>query len=108
MNDFNQNHYGTGDNVMKFGPVTIELSEDNRNFLKKEIPSKESKIHVSLQAGGSSELTQLAQDIKQFFIASGYSNVQGVNTIMGFDPFMGVQIEKKSDKEFVVFMGSLS
>lgn len=71
------------------------------------LKSKNNIIHVSLQAGGGSELTQFAEDIKLFLIQEGYTNIIGVNQIFGFSPFKGVTIENKTNNESVIFIGSL-
>lgn len=90
-----------------FQKAKIGLSEENKIKITDALKNKNNTIHVSLQVGGGGELIQFAEDIKSFLIQEGYTNVVGVNSIMGFSPFRGVNIEKKSDTESVIFVGSL-
>ena len=53
-----------------------------------------------------SNLTSLAQEIFSFLRNSGYTNLNGVNTIMGFAPFKGVNLQKEGEN-FVIFIGSI-
>ncbi len=85
----------------------IKLSEEAKQKITDLLENKNNIVHVSLQEGGSSNLTALSENIKNFLIKEGYKNVQGVNTIMGFSPFGGIEIEKKSDDTFVIFIGAL-
>ncbi len=90
-----------------FQKAKIELSDKNKQQITETLINKNDIVHVSLQSGGGSELAQFAMDLKSFLIHQGYTNVLGIHTIMGFTPFKGVNIEKKSDKESVIFIGSL-
>jgi hypothetical protein len=90
-----------------FNKYKIELTEENKNQILSRIADRNTKIWVSLQEGGGSELTQFAEDIKHFLINEGYQNVIGVNRIFGFSPFKGVIIEQKSNTGLVIFVGSL-
>jgi len=85
----------------------ITLSEQDKNNLVDMLGDKDNKIHVSLQSGGSSNLTAFAQSILNFLHNKGFDNLQGVNQIMGFSPFKGVVVEKKPDNIFVIFIGAL-
>jgi len=85
----------------------IPFTDENKKFILETFLDKNITVHVSLQNGGSSELIQLAQDIKSFLIDAGYKNVLGVHTVLGFTPFKGVSVEKKSETESVIFIGSL-
>jgi hypothetical protein len=90
-----------------FQKAKIELSDKNKQQIAEALGNKNNTVHVSLQTGGSSELIQFAEDIKSFLIKAGYTNVAGVHQIMGFSPFKGVNIEKKTATESVIFIGSL-
>lgn len=90
-----------------FQRAKIELSSEHKQQIIESLKNKNNTIHVSLQSGGGSELVQFAQDIKSFLVQRGYTNVLGVHTIMGLSPFRGVTIDKKSDTESVIFIGSL-
>ncbi len=90
-----------------FRKARIELSDKNKREITEAFKNKNNTIHVSLQAGGGSELAQFAEDVKSFLIREGYTNVIGVNQIFGFSSFKGVNIEKKSETESVIFIGSL-
>lgn len=85
----------------------IMLSSDDKEKISRILANKSNAIHISLQSGGGSELVQFAKDIKLFLSKQGYTNIIGVHTIMGFSPFYGVNIEKKSDTKFVIFIGAL-
>lgn len=93
--------------VNVFQKAKIELSTENKQKIIEALKSKNNTIHVSLQVGGGSELTQFAEDIKSFLIREGYINVIGVNQIFGFPSFKGVSMENKTDTESVIFIGSL-
>ena len=90
-----------------FQKAKIELSNENKQQIIEALKNKNNTIHVSLQSGGGSELTQFAEEVKSFLIREGYTNVLGVHQIMGFSPFKGVNIEKKTNTELVIFIGSL-
>ena len=90
-----------------FQKARIELSDKNKQQITETLINKNNTIHISLQSSGGSELVQFAEDIKLFLIQQGYANVLGVHAVMGFSPFKGVNIEKKSDTESVIFIGSL-
>lgn len=90
-----------------FQKARIELSNEDKQQITEALKNKSNAIHVSLQSGGGSELVQFTEDIKSFLIQQGYTNVLGVHTIMGFNPFKGVNIENKSNTESVIFVGSL-
>ncbi len=85
----------------------IKLSNEDKQKIVDLLKNKDNTIHVSLQTGGSSNLTALSETVKNFLIQEGYKKVKGVNNILGFTPFKGINIEKKSDNEFVVFIGAL-
>jgi hypothetical protein len=85
----------------------ITLSEQDKNNLGDMLGDKYNKIYVSLQSGGSSNLTAFAQSIINFLHNEGFNNLQGVNEIMGFGAFKGVVVEKKPDNIFVIFIGAL-
>ena len=59
-----------------------------------------------LNSSMGSNLTSLAQEIFSFLRNSGYTNLNGVNTIMGFAPFKGVNLQKEGEN-FVIFIGSI-
>ena len=91
-----------------FQKAKIELSDENKQQIIETLKNKTNIIHVSLQSGGGSELTQFAEDIKLFLHQSGFINVLGVHSIFAFGPpFKGVKIENKSTNESVIFIGSL-
>lgn len=90
-----------------FQKAKVELSNESKEQIIETLKNKSNTIHVSLQSGGGSELVKFAEDIKSFLKQQGYLNILGVHTIMGFSPFKGVNIEKKSDTESVIFIGSL-
>lgn len=90
-----------------FQKANIELADENKKQIIETLKNKANTIHVSLQSGGGNELAQFAEDVKSFLKEQGYTNILGVHTIMGFRPFKGVNIEKKSDTESVIFIGSL-
>ena len=90
-----------------FQRAKIWLSDENKRKVMEVLKNKNNTIYVSLQTGGGSELTQFAEEIKLFLTQEGYTNIIGVNPIMGFSPFKGVNIEKKSETESVIFIGSL-
>lgn len=77
-----------------FQKARIELSNENKQQIAEVLKNKSNAIHVSLQSDGGGELVQFAKDIKSFLMQQGYTNVIGVHTIMGFNPFKGVNIEK--------------
>ncbi len=85
----------------------IKLSEEAKQRITNLLDNKNNIVHVSLQVGGSSNLTALSENIKDFLIEEGYRNVQGVHTIMGYKPFSGIDIRKQSADIFVIFIGSL-
>lgn len=90
-----------------FQRAKIEMSREDKQQITETLKDKNNAIYVSLQSGGESELIQFAEDIKSFLIQQGFTNVLGVNTILGFTPFKGVHIERKSNNESVIFIGSL-
>ena len=90
-----------------FRKIKFELSVEDKKYITENLSDKNNTVHVSLQSGGNSELAQLATDIKSFLVQQGYKNVLGVHTIMGFNPFKGVTLEKKSATESVIFIGAL-
>ncbi len=90
-----------------FHKLRIELTDENKKQLIENLNDKSATIHVSLQSGGGSEVAGLSQEIMSFLLESGYKNILGVHTIMGFAPFKGMTIERKTESELVIFIGSL-
>lgn len=104
--DINQKNINGSNNVNIFGETKINFTDEDKKKIIDFIGDKNNPVHVSLQVGGSSNLTNFAQEILLFLKNSGYANLHGVNSIMGFSPFKGVNLEK-SGENFVIFIGSL-
>ncbi len=86
----------------------VILSENDKTFITEKLNNKSGiVIHVSLQGGSGSELMEFSIELKKFLESSGYSDVRGVHTIMGFAPFQGVTLEEKSPTEYVFFIGAI-
>ncbi len=107
VNSENQSGGITAGIVNIFNEAHILLTYEIKQKITELLQDRNNTVHVSLQSGGSSNLTNLAQEIFLFLRNSGYVNLNGVHTVMGFTPFKGINIEKKSDKEFVIFIGAL-
>ncbi|MDB5260116.1 MAG: hypothetical protein JWN37_347 [Candidatus Nomurabacteria bacterium] len=104
--NINQNNINGNNNVNVFGETKINLSEEDKNKITDFIGNKNNPVHVSLQSGGSSNLTNLAQEVFSYLKKSGHTNLNGIHTIMGFSPFKGINLQKEGEN-FVVFVGSL-
>lgn len=104
--DINQNNINGNNNVNIFGETKINFSDEDKKKITDFIGNKNNSVHVSLQSGGSSNLTNLAQEIFYFLNNNGYTNLHGVNNIFGFTPFKGVSLQKEGEN-FVIFIGSL-
>ena len=79
--DINQNNVNGNNNVNIFGETKINFSNEDKKKITDFIGDKNNPVHVSLQSGGSSNLTYLAQEIFTFLSNSGYTNLHGVNSI---------------------------
>ncbi len=104
--DIHQNNTNGHNNVNIFGETKINFSNEDKTKITDFIGNKNNPVHVSLQSGGGSNLTNLAQEIFSFLKNNGYVNLNGVHTVMGFTPFKGVNLQKEGEN-FVIFIGSL-
>jgi hypothetical protein len=104
--DIKQNNVNGNNNVNISGETKIIFSDEHKRKIIDFIGDKNNPVHVSLQSGGSSNLTNLAYEIFSFLQSSAYTNLKGVHTIMGLTPFKGVNLQRDGDK-FIIFIGSL-
>lgn len=105
MNTFNQNHSGSGDNVMNFGPQPRKLNQDLKNQLK-ELIKDNSAVDITAVLGDG-EAFGFASEIKNYLKEEGH-DVNGVNQAVFSGPVIGQIIEppKNENGSYKVIIGN--
>ena len=95
---------GVTAHTVNFGPTARSMNEKLGNQLKQQIPMSASVRVVS--ALGDGEAFGFANQVLTWMKENGYSNVEGVDQAVYTQPVMGQNINKKSDDEFEIIIGT--
>ena len=112
MSKDEKNIYVTSNNQMggitagtvNLGPQARTMNEQLGEQLKQALPET-AKITVTAVLGDG-EAFGFANQIMQWLKSNGYGNVEGVNQAVYTQPVMGQNINKKSDTEFDLIIGT--
>lgn len=89
---------------VNIGPQARQMDDANGQQIKQHIPTS-AKVKVT-SVMGDGEAFNFATQIKQWLESNGYSNVDGVNQAIYSQPVMGQGIERKSESEFEIIIGT--
>ena len=102
VRSFNQQGGITAGEV-NIGPQPRNLNSDLQKQLRSHLPSGK-KVTVTAVMGDG-EAFQFAQQVKEFLVSQGY-DVSGVDQAVYAQPVMGQNIERRSDDEYQVIIGT--
>ena len=89
---------------VNFGPTARSMNENLGNQLKQQIPASASVRVVSVLGDG--EAFGFANQVLTWMKGNGYSNVEGVDQAVYTQSVVAQNINKKSDDEFEIIIGT--
>jgi hypothetical protein len=112
MNDKDKNIFITSYNQMggvtaqtvNFGPHAREMNDELGSQLKQHVPTSVTVRVVAVLGDG--EAFGFANQILQWLKANGYTKVEGVDQAVYSQPVMGQNINKKSESEYELIIGT--
>jgi Flp pilus assembly protein TadG len=91
-------------NTVNFGPTARSMNDQLGSQIKENIPTN-AKVTVTAVLGDG-EAFGFANQILAWMKANGYDSVEGVNQAVYTNPVMGQNLNKKSDDEFELIIGT--
>ena len=112
MSEDNKNIFITSHNQMggvtahtvNFGPQARQMNSQLGDQLKQHIPNSATIRVVAVLGDG--EAFGFANQVLQWLKSNGYSKAEGVDQAVYTQPVMGQNINKKSDSEFELVIGT--
>jgi len=90
--------------TVNFGPQARQMNQQLGDQLLENI-SKDSKVTVT-SILGDGEAFAFANQVLQWLKSNDFENVEGVNQAVYTQPVMGNNLNKKSDTEFDIVIGT--
>jgi len=90
--------------TVNFGPQARQMNDSLGTQLKQMIPAN-AKVTITAILGDS-EAFGFANQLLQWLKSNGYQNVDGVHQAVYTAPVSGQNINKKSENEFDIIIGS--
>jgi hypothetical protein len=90
--------------TVNFGPQARQMNAELGNQLKQMIPAN-AKVRV-VAVLGDGEAFGFANQILQWCKSNNYSNVEGVDQAVYSQAVIGQNVNKKSDSEFEIIIGT--
>ena len=95
---------GVTAHTVNFGPTARSMNEQLGEQIKKNIPTS-AKIKVTAVLGDG-EAYGFANQVFEWLKGNGYSKAEGVDQAVYSQPVMGQNINKKSENEFELIIGT--
>ena|SRR3990172_11441367 len=95
---------GVTAHTVNFGPTARSMNAQLGAQLKQQVPTAARVIVTAVLGDG--EAFGFANQILAWLKGNGYSNVDGVNQAVYSSPVMGQNINKKSDNEYELIIGT--
>jgi len=89
---------------VNFGPQARQMNDQLGSHLKELIPTDAQVRVISLLGDG--EAFGFANQVLQWLKSNGYDNVNGVDQAVYSQPVMGQNINKKSDTDYELIIGT--
>ena len=90
--------------TVNLGPIARQMNDQLGNQLKQNIPTH-CKVTVTAVLGDG-EAFGFANQVLAWIKSNGYTNVEGVNQSVYSQPVMGQNINKISEKEVEIIIGT--
>lgn len=112
MSDKDKNTFITSYNQMggvtahtvNFGPQARQMNDQLGSQLKQNVPTSVAVRVIAVLGDG--EAFGFANQVLQWLKANGYSKAEGVDQAVYTQPVMGQSINKKSDSEYELIIGT--
>ena len=95
---------GVTAHTVNFGPTARSMNEQLGAQLKQQVPTI-AKVTVTAVLGDG-EAFGFANQVLAWLKGNGYSNVDGVNQAAYSSPVLGQNLNKKSDNEYDLIIGT--
>ena len=95
---------GVTAHTVNFGPQARQMNSQLGEQLKQNIPSSATVRVVAVLGDG--EAFGFANQVLQWLKSNGYNKTEGVDQAVYTQPVMGQNINKKSDNEFELVIGT--
>ena len=90
--------------TVNFGPTARSMNHELGAQLKQQVPESASVRVVAVLGDG--EAFGFANQVLTWMKGNGYSKIEGVDQAVYSQPVMGQNINKKSESEFEIIIGS--
>lgn len=90
--------------TVNFGPTARSMNAELGEQLKANVPAS-AKVTVTAVLGDG-EAFGFANQVYEWLKVNGYKNVEGVNQAVYSQPVMGQSINKRSDSEYDIIIGT--